>query len=129
MEGLGLSRSRLRLTEESSDDELGRIIRQRQKKSQKSENHRFSNCLIFLYLIRVHQVRQNTGERLRQLDSSRCPHEAVFVKLLLWDTAFILLISNINCTEKNFIKPDFKLKLDKNLYGHLPYLPKRDASA
>ena len=51
LEGLGLSRSRLRLTEESSDDELGRIIRQRHKKSQKSENHRFSNCLIFLYFL------------------------------------------------------------------------------
>ena len=34
--GLGRSRSRLRLTEESSDDEINRIIRQRQKKLQKS---------------------------------------------------------------------------------------------
>ena len=36
--GLGLSRSRLRMNEESSEDELGEIIKQRQKKLQKSEN-------------------------------------------------------------------------------------------
>ena len=36
--GLGLSRSRLRMNEESSDDELGKMIKQRQKKFQKSEN-------------------------------------------------------------------------------------------
>ena len=36
-EGLGLSRSRLRLTEDSSEDELDRIIKQRQKKLQKSK--------------------------------------------------------------------------------------------
>lgn len=37
LKGLGLSRSRLRMNEESSDDELGKIIKQRQKKLQKSK--------------------------------------------------------------------------------------------
>ena len=47
--GLGLSRSRLRMNEESSDDELGKMIKQRQKKFQKSENIFFVDWWMFIY--------------------------------------------------------------------------------
>ena len=44
-----MSRSRLRMNEESSDDELGKIIKQRQKKLQKSKKVFIDQLMITIY--------------------------------------------------------------------------------